>query len=178
MQRFIHNPMDVEKFKVALTKHLISLVKQKHPGKVSYRQLIPEDFGLTTTYWSWNLAAGINTFNFTVPNTTAIGVYGVFSRSPAPSAHRIEIQVGADTLRTLQLEELYAAQESYTYLDPYLRDPVILHENDAVTLRIWAETAIVDEKLGFIGIVAEPPRRVIRKPEYENVEWLVETTKG
>jgi len=79
--------------------------------------------------------------------------------------------VGSDVQRIIQVEELYSAEESYMYLDPYLKDPLILHENEQVTLRMYGEFALPTEKLGFLGIVAEPQRRVRRKKDAELVDW-------
>jgi len=160
------DPVDstLEKFKTELIQKLFEIVRATNPTEsLDYRMLLPQDFGLpTNSRWTWNVNAGLNNFQFTVPNTTAIGVFGIFNRTGNAQVYEVDIRQGSNTTRVFQLEELYVRQEPLAYFDPFVKDPVIFSENMTVNLQMYAEAANNDERLGFLGFVVEPKRRINR----------------
>lgn len=156
-----------------LALDLMSMVKDANGGiDVVYRPLRPTDLNNGTTLGrtvSGSLTGGtVATDIFsTWTNLTAVqavGIYGYAALSANPLIDEIQFVVGAgggsQTLAIVELDEMYALQESVGYFVP----PICWQPNEHLGIALLAGTSVTNEPISLMGYIAEPAGKTVVRP--------------
>lgn len=123
--------------------------------KLTIRTLRPEDVGLSTSEWTFNLSAtGENSdqINQTIADSRFVLIYGVkISQSVAQVSTRVKITRESKEAREWNVQGVNLTQDSQIFF----ADPVTINQNTGIQVDIFTNTTNAAEKLGLIGCVVE-----------------------
>jgi hypothetical protein len=140
---------------------LVSQLKSKAMKELSLpskdiisRPLRPEDLGLSTPRWSFNITTGDwNTLvDIAVADNRFIGINGVVClETTTQGISQIEITSGGRVSRIFNVEGIILLDNPIFYTD----EPLISTQNSNLTIKGYAIATSTAEKFGFLGAVVE-----------------------
>lgn len=122
--------------------------------EIVIRSLIPQDLGLATPEWTFNIVTGIwNTLiNTTIADETYIGIYGIlYSMSDTQAVAQLKIECMESDERYWEVQGCNFSENASFFFD----DPVIADQNTNITITGYGVDDVVAEKICFFGVVAE-----------------------
>lgn len=120
------------------------------------RSLRPEDLGLSTPEWTFNISSSAN-WNTMVSATTIsdnryIGINGIYyAMSTAQAVSQIKITRGGTVARYWQIQGINFNQNPVAYF----LDPFTAQKNTTLTIQGYGVSTGAAEKIIFIGLVVE-----------------------
>jgi len=126
------------------------------PDEIVIRPLRPEDIGLSTPEWTFNLSSSgaWNTVidNKTISDNRFVGINGVLvEESGEMAGTQVKITRMGQDVRYWQIQGANMTEDSTLYFD----DPVTIDQNTTLTVQIYARSTDSDFQLCFLGAVAE-----------------------
>lgn len=158
----------------ALGELLHRAINVRHIGadekEIVVRDILPQiDLGIGNDEWLTGAyvayAAAAAYVNVALPADTMLVIYGVFCESAVLSFSVVYFRAGpggATTRAMCQLESLYTKLES----DGYLGKGVLWDPLETVWIGLYARLAVVTERLGFRGAIAEPVGTTVSGPVF------------
>jgi hypothetical protein len=137
------------------------------PKRAITRQLRPEDIGLPNPSWEVTIPAGateVTLYQFTVPQTKAVGIFGFYSDYDA--IKEIEVYAGSKRVAVIPLEEMYYFSGRGDYVAKFLTGEDILKIPERTEVRIVgkvypAPTSSATARLLLLGVIAEAEGDVV-----------------
>ena len=125
-------------------------------SEIIFRDLRPEDIGLTTSEFTYSLtsAAAFNNLinTYTMADNRFIGVLGVrYPMSSSQAVSQLKIKRAQSDARVWQIQGLNFLENAQQFVD----DPVIISQNEQLTITGFCPTTNAAEKLVLLGLVAE-----------------------
>ena len=135
------------------------------PREATVRQAMATDFGLAAPVWSFSsLTANAwnDVIDFTVPNNTVIGIYGLNLLDATQTVTGVKVTVGGAVRRLWDVTNVYNADDNGRTLFFDSADALIISENSTVKVSIYATSDTVNMQiLSFLG---EERGKTIDKP--------------
>ena len=125
------------------------------------RSLRPEDVGLATPEWVFNITdATWNTLvNVQLSDQRFIGINGlVYAESGAQAVSQVKITRMGQDKRLWQTQGINFLENSAIFVD----DPVLCDQNTNLTITGYGVADSVDEHIVFMGVVAEKRGLLLR----------------
>lgn len=123
--------------------------------ELTIRTLRPEDLGLSTPEWTFNLSStgeNANQVDTIITDTRFVLIYGVkISQSAAQVSTSVKITREGKEAREWNVQGVNLTEDSQVFYN----DPVIIRQNTGIQVDIFTNTTNAAEKIGFIGIVVE-----------------------
>ncbi|MCD6240466.1 hypothetical protein J7K27_02935 [Candidatus Bathyarchaeota archaeon] len=119
------------------------------------RPLRPEDLGLSNPVWTFNISSA-NAWNtlisHTIPSDRFISINGIlYQVSGTAVLTQLRITRAGQKKRYWQIQGAEYTENQTMFFD----DPVIVEQNTPITIEGYATATSSDEKLCFLGVVAE-----------------------
>jgi len=124
--------------------------------EVVVRPLRPEDVGLTTPVWTFNVASA-NAWNIMINekiinDNRFVGINGVlYGESGTGAVTQLEITRQGEIKRYWQVQDVNFLEDAAVFFD----DPVTVDQNTTITVKGYATAIEADLRLSFLGAVAE-----------------------
>lgn len=118
------------------------------------RQLRPQDVGLANPEWTFNLSSGANSniVSATIADNRFIMIYGLsIGQTDAQTSTRVTMRRGTQTVREWNVQGMATTENN----EFYFTDPILIDQNTVFEADAYTNAANSDEKLCFIGVVAE-----------------------
>lgn len=152
-----------EKMKGKLFSVASDQLKLGKPGLID-RVLRPEDLGLSTPEWTFNIAnsAAWNTMvdNAVVADNRFIGINGImYPKSTDQSVSQIKITSMGKTLKYWQVQGVNYTENLTKYFD----DPLIVMQNTPIKIEGYGVSTGATEKIIFLGRVVEKVGVLVQK---------------
>jgi len=124
--------------------------------EIVVRMLRPEDVGLSTPEWTFNLASGDSWNNNMVNSTIADGRYVVIAgvmvgESSAQASTQLRVTSAGKKVRYWQPQNVNYTQDNMMWFT----DPIITGQNETLTIDIYATSADADHQLQLLGATVE-----------------------
>jgi len=125
-------------------------------SEIVIRPLRPEDLGLSTPEWTFNVGSA-TAWNTEIDNTTIadnrfVGINGVLiEESGEMGCTQIKITRMGQDVRYWQIQGVNYLEDSCIFFD----DPVTIDQNTTLTVKFYCRTADTDFQCCFLGAVAE-----------------------
>ena len=120
------------------------------------RPLRPEDIGLTTPKFEFNIATADawNTLidNKAIADNRFVGINGVlYAKSAQGVVAQLEIKRAGDVKRYWQIQDINYWEDATVFFD----DPVLVDQNQPINIRAYATATSSTERICFLGAVVE-----------------------
>lgn len=120
------------------------------------RSLTPEDLGMGTKAFGFDVGVGANTIvNSTIADNRFIAIAGVAYAGTA--IDQVDINAGGSARAVFNLMPVFVKQTPIAYTP----EPVIIEQNQGLTITAHANAVSTNESLGFLGVVVEKRGLVI-----------------
>lgn len=126
------------------------------------RPLRPEDLGLATPEWTFNIATTTWNvmINTTIADLTWIGIYGIiYANSDTQSVTQLKITSMNNIERYWQIQACNFTESASFFFD----DPVMIDQNTNITINGYGVANEVAEKICFLGVVVEKEGILIQR---------------
>ena len=128
------------------------------------RQLRPEDLGLSTPEWTFNIAssAAWNTMidAASISNNRFVGIHGIsYPVSATQAVSQLKITVKGNTARYWQVQGINNFQDPAFYFD----DPFTVDQNTTITVTGYGVSTGSTEKIMLLGQVVEKDGILVKK---------------
>ena len=120
------------------------------------RPLRPEDVGLTTPKWEFNISSADawNTLidNKTIADNRFVGINGVlYGMSAQGAVTMLRVKRAGDIVRYWPIQDLNYLENATAFFD----DPVMVDQNQPITLEGYATKTSSTERIVLLGAVVE-----------------------
>ena len=131
-------------------------LKLKDPKSIVTRELRPEDVGLSTPEWTFNVTPAAAWFtmvnNQSISDNRFVGINGIFyPKSTDQAVSQIKITREGQDVRYWPIQGINYQENLAVYFD----DPIIVKQNTPITIEGYAVSTGATEKICFLGLVAE-----------------------
>jgi len=127
------------------------------------RPLRPEDIGLPTPVWTFNIATA-NAWNTMIDNVSIadnrfVGINGIlYGESGTGVVVQIEIKRAGEVKRYWQVQDVNFLEDATIFYD----DPITIDQNQTISVRGYATAVDSDLRLSFLGAVVEKKGLLIK----------------
>ncbi|MCD6493900.1 MAG: hypothetical protein J7K36_08950 [Archaeoglobaceae archaeon] len=148
----------LEAYRTTLTKVRSKAMEELKlgPEEIVTRMLRPEDLGLSTPVWTFNISSSDawNTIidNATISDNRFVGIYGVLlGESGVSAVTQLKVTRAGEDVRYWQIQDINFLESPQIYFD----DPVTVDQNTTITIKAYATATDSDWRCSFLGVVAE-----------------------
>jgi len=137
---------------VAYTKTL-NIVKTR---AIQERMLRPEDLGLSTPVWTFNISSA-NAWNTIIDNAQIadsrfVGIYGLLlGESGTSVVTQLKVTRMGEVVRYWQIQDVNFLESPVIYFD----DPITIDQNTTIKIEAYADATDSEWRATFLGVVAE-----------------------
>jgi len=131
-------------------------LKTTSDDDIIVRPLRPEDVGLSTPEWTFNIASAnawnLNQLNTTIADNRWIGINGIlYAMSSTQAVTQLKVKRAGQNKRYWQVQGINFLENASIFFS----DPVIIEENTNLTVDMYAIATGSTEKIIFLGAVVE-----------------------